>query len=123
MSVNFSRDNADPPTRFRAGPGQTGQAAAMQAIRPKASPGPKPGQGRSQERRKGGGESSAGRLGLPDLEPQQGSNRHLLPALHHANIQDLGRDLPFGLWAVHNGYLPEIAGKGVEPFDWLEHGG
>lgn len=67
-----------------------------------------------------------GSLGLPDLPQEQAAppdNTHLYHALHHLNISQLGRNIPFGIWAVLNGRLPELAGEGVEPFDWIEHGG
>jgi hypothetical protein len=117
----FSTDRPDPPTRFRASTGQIGQAAALKGLGRSGSVGG----GKSQaERRKGGeGSASHSRLGLPQIPQQEGNNRHLIPALHHANIQDLGRDIPFGLWAIHNGYFPEIAGKDRVPFDWIEDGG
>lgn len=115
----FSRDRPDPPTRFRPSTGQIGQAAGLKGLR-KGPGGSAP---KGAERRQSSGGQAGSRLGLPDLPQQEGDNRHLIPALHHANIQDLGRDIPFGLWAVHNGYFPEIAGKGMEPFDWIEDGG
>lgn len=119
--TEFTRDGSDPPIRFRASRGQSGQAAAMSAIRPRSAPGPKPGSSRDQK----GQRSSApagGQLGLPgQSEAQPGNNNHLVPALNHANIQGLGRDVPFGLWALHNGLLGEIGGEGIEPYDWLEH--
>lgn len=43
-------------------------------------------------------------------------------ALMHQNSSDLGRDLPFGLWAQHHGYLNKIAGPQAVPYDWLEDG-
>jgi len=116
----FSPDRPDPPTRFRPSTGQIGQAAALKGIRGRAGGGgTRAGQ---TERRQGQGGQAGGRLGLPQVPQPEGDNRHLVPALHHANIQDLGRDIPFGLWAIHNGYFPELAGKGREPFDWVEDG-
>jgi hypothetical protein len=37
----------------------------------------------------------------------------------HANAQGLGRNLPFGLWALQNGHFPELA-QGQKPYDWLD---
>jgi hypothetical protein len=31
----------------------------------------------------------------------------------------LGRDLPFGLWAIHNGYFASLA-PGKQPIDWFD---
>jgi len=50
---------------------------------------------------------------------QTPDQRHLLYGLMHENSQQLGRDLPFGLWAIHNGMLPELA-PGRQPVDWLD---
>ncbi len=36
------------------------------------------------------------------------------------NAKGLGRDLPFGLWAIHNGYFPELAGADKVPLDWMD---
>ena len=117
--AQFTPDRPDPPTRFRPSTGQIGQAAALRASR-KGPGGSAP---RGERRGSASQQGASSRLGLPQLAQPQGDNRHLLPALHHANIQDLGRDIPFGLWAVHNGYFPEIAGKDRVPFDWIEDGG
>lgn len=51
--------------------------------------------------------------------PETPDQRHLLYGLMHTNAQELGRNLPFGLWALHNGLFPEIA-SGARPLDWLD---
>ncbi len=110
--TEFSRDNPPPPQRFRPNPGQLGQAAAMrngQGQRRSNSPSRQPA---SESGR------STGRA-LPALPERQGSNDHLVYALQHAAAQGLGRDIPFGLWAQHNGLFAKLA-PGQVPADWLE---
>ena len=117
----FSSDKKSPPVRFRPGQGQLGQAAAMKLQQP--------GQGRGGggSRSRGGQQPSAhhaGSLGLPEApQAPPGDNSHLSFAAAHHNIQSLGRDIPFGVWAVQTGNFAKIAPQGMEPFDWLEEHG
>lgn len=45
---------------------------------------------------------------------------HLVMGLMHSNAVGLGRDIPFGLWALHNGHFPALARQGMEPIDWMD---
>jgi hypothetical protein len=111
--TEFSRDGAAPPRRFRPNPGQLGQAAAMRGERT--------GQSRSSQPRRQSGAASDRTTGraLPALPESEGNNDHLVYALQHAAAQSLGRDIPFGLWAQHNGLFGALA-PGKVPADWLE---
>ena len=112
----FSRDQPGPAPRFRPGPGQLGEHAALQGTRA-------PGQPRKPARRQSRSGASQGRQGAPlgmgQRPERQTDNTHLLFGAMHANIQSLGRDLPFGLWALHNGYFSDLA-PGKQPVDWLD---
>ena len=112
----FSKDQPGPPPRFRPGPGQLGEHAALQGAKAPSHP------GRSR-RRQGRTGTSGGHQGAPlgmgQRPERETDNTHLLYAALHANIQGLGRDLPFGLWALHNGYFPDLA-PGQQPVDWLD---
>jgi hypothetical protein len=112
----FSRDKPDPPTRFRANPGQLGQHAALAGL--KGGRQPSPPSPRQQAPRSAA--SGSQRLGLPQMPQPEGNNMHLVMGLMHQNIAGLGRDLPFGLWALHNGFFPSLASPGMEPLDWLD---
>lgn len=113
----FSRDSPGPQPRFRPGPGQTGEHAALQALRP-------PPQHRQQahgarQARGGGGQRQSSPLGMGQRQEQEPDNSHLLYAAMHENSQQLGRELPFGLWALHNGHFSDLA-PGKVPVDWLD---
>jgi len=57
-------------------------------------------------------------MGTPQRQ-EDPSQAHLVYGLMHENIKSLGRDLPFGLWALHNGYFSDLA-PGRQPVDWLD---
>lgn len=113
MPDRFSRDNPGPRPRFRPGPGQLGEHAALQVGRPSRQATPTPRRTRQRDVPRANG------LGLPAPPEQKVDDGHLLYGLRHLNSVGLGRDLPFGLWALHNGHFPELA-KGQQPFDWLD---
>jgi hypothetical protein len=54
------------------------------------------------------------------MPQQEQNNMHLVMGLMHENAAGLGREMPFGLWALHNGFFPAIAKPGMEPIDWLD---
>lgn len=113
----FSGDKSNPPLRFRPAPGQLGQSAAMQLQRP--------GQGKGGGRKAQQGQSkesgaAASPLGLPGKIEQESNNNHLTAAMRYENIKRLGREVPFGLWAVHSGEFARLAPPGMAPHDWLE---
>jgi hypothetical protein len=120
MTSPFSRDQPGPAPRFRPGPGQVGEHAALQATRAAQRHPAQPGGRQRQQRAERQQRPSGASLGMGTPQPEQPPDQsHLFYGLLHANIQGLGRDVPFGLWALHNGYFPELA-PGKTPFDWIE---
>lgn len=117
----FSRDQPGPSARFRPGPGQLGEHAALQTAKPAAGGGGGRHSQRGAHRRTSDQSGRSGSLGLgltqrPQETPDQ---RHLLYGLAHTNAKGLGRDLPFGLWAYHNGLYSELA-PGKKFPDWMD---
>jgi hypothetical protein len=110
----FSRDSPGPAPRFRPGPGQTGEHAALQGLRPPAQHRPSSGR-----RQRAAQVHQGAPLGMGRPPEQETDNTHLMYGAMHQNAQALGRDLPFGLWALHNGYFPDMA-PGKTPVDWLD---
>lgn len=121
--TQFSVDHGAPPARFKPGPGQIGQAAAMKAHRGGGKP---PGGGKVSGKG-GGGSGSDHSLGLPGA-PAPGpeasppaDNRHLMILAQHQNMKQLGRDIPFGIWATNTGLFRQLGMQpGQQPFDLFD---
>lgn len=114
--TSFSRDQPGPGPRFRPGPGQLGEHAALNAGKSSgssAAPSRKRRQGQGQNQQQGSS------LGLPQRQEAPPDQTHLIYGLRFNNAQGLGRDLPFGLWALHNGYFSALA-QGMAPVDWTD---
>lgn len=121
MATQFSPEHGQPPRRFRPGPGQIGQAAGLAAGKQRA------GQGQVERRKPGGRAGAQAKLGMPekpqpqaDAGPPPGDYRHLLALAQHANMRDLGREVPFGVWAILNGIHRQLFQPGQWPADILE---
>lgn len=115
MTTPFSRDQPGPRPRFRPGPGQLGEHAATQSLKP--PPARQRGQGRQARQPRQSRQGAP--LGMGRPQERETDNSHLLYGAMHHNIQSLGRELPFGLWAIQNGYFADLA-PGKEMVDWLD---
>lgn len=114
----FSSDQPGPAARFKPGPGQLGEHAALQGTRSPGGGRAHPASPRQRQAHGGGQVRQAGREHSQG-QAQEQDQRHLVYGLMHLNAQRLGRDVPFGLWALHNGYFGELA-PGHQPVDWLD---
>jgi hypothetical protein len=97
--TEFSADQP-PPTRFQPGPGQIGANAALKqhagaggSSRPAR---PQPGAPVQRPAR--------GAIGVPSQRVAVSNADHLHLYTRYRNAQDLGRDLPFALWSLHEGH-------------------
>ncbi len=116
----FTRDQPGPAAQFRPGPGQLGEHAALQGLKPASARRPAGARGRADQRRAQRVDHTGQHaLGLSQRPEETSDQRHLTYGLAHANSQGLGRDLPFGLWAYQNGLYPELA-QGQQFPDWLD---
>ncbi len=122
--TDFSSEHAPPRRRFRPGPGQVGQHAGLQATK-------QPAAGGSRPAARGGEGRGRPNLGLPNTPPPQApsgeeapptDHRHLVAAAQYANMKDLGRDSPFGVWFINNGHFRQLFEPGQVPYDWFQHG-
>lgn len=103
-----------PPHGKQGGGGSQGAQAA-----------PKPHKGQQQGQQPGG--HRIGRPAPPQPPeqapappPETADQRHIHLLARYANMQALGRQQSFGLWALQNGHGPDLLQPGQAPFDFLE---
>src|SRR5690349_2729995 len=120
--AEFSADKV--PSHMPARPGASPRTGEInpRVMKPRGSPGRKPGLGRpSPPKGEPQPDQSVGRPAPPEPDPNQPQDLSHLPlVLQHFNMKGLGRDLPYMVWATLTGNYQQYAEPGRPPYDILE---